>query len=154
MTLSPIFEFADRFVAEQSELDPCLATSRGIPGHDDRLTDYSPEGHESRANHMRLALTELGQLTPADEHDRLAKDFITERFETALLAFDAGEWQRTGGAARLAFPRLNRSVQDRRARPVNQCSRFQGASRMPTDSRVDSSQCHRVRLSAPARQAE
>ena len=66
MTLSPIFEFADRFVAEQSELDPCLATSRGIPGHDDRLTDYSPEGHESRAKHMRLALTELGQLTPAD----------------------------------------------------------------------------------------
>ncbi|HZY08847.1 MAG TPA: DUF885 domain-containing protein, partial [Ilumatobacteraceae bacterium] len=95
MTLSPIFEFADRFVAEQSELDPCLATSRGIPGHDDRLTDYSPEGHASRAKHMRLALTELGQLTPADEHDRLAKDFITERFETALLAFDAGEWQRT-----------------------------------------------------------
>ena len=95
MTLSPIFEFADRFVAEQSELDPCLATSRGIPGHDDRLTDYSPEGHESRANHMRLALTELGKLTPSDEHDRLAKDFITERFETALLAYDAGEWQRT-----------------------------------------------------------
>ena len=87
MTLSPIFEFADRFVAEQSELDPCLATSRGIPGHDDRLTDYSPEGHESRANHMRLALTELGKLTPSDEHDRLAKDFITERFETALLAY-------------------------------------------------------------------
>ena len=66
MALSPIFEFADRFVAEQSELDPCLATSRGIPGHDDMLTDFSPDGHEARANHVRLALTELGRLTPTD----------------------------------------------------------------------------------------
>src|SRR5436309_15577880 len=55
MALSPIFEFADRFVSEQSALDPCLATSRGIPGYDDVLTDFSPDGHESRANHTRLA---------------------------------------------------------------------------------------------------
>ena len=41
MALSPIFEFADRFVTEQSELDPCLATSRGIPGYDHLLTDFS-----------------------------------------------------------------------------------------------------------------
>ena len=95
MALSPIFEFADRFVAEQSALDPCLATARGIPGYDDMLTDFSPEGHESRAKHTRLALTELSQLTPTDDNDRLAKDFITERFETTLLSHDAGEWQRT-----------------------------------------------------------
>ena len=29
MSLSPIFEFADRYVDEQSALDPNLATSRG-----------------------------------------------------------------------------------------------------------------------------
>ena len=31
MALSPIFEFADRFVDEQSALDPCLATGTGHP---------------------------------------------------------------------------------------------------------------------------
>ena len=94
MALSPIFEFAERFVDEQSALDPCLATSRGIPGYDDQLTDYSPYGHGSRAAHMRLALIELGSLDPVDDNDRLAKDFITERFEASLLAHDTGEWQR------------------------------------------------------------
>ena len=94
MALSPIFEFADRFVDEQSALDPCLATSRGIPGYDDQLTDYSPHGQGARAEHMRLALTELDSLDPTDENDRLAKDFITERFETSLLSHDTGEWQR------------------------------------------------------------
>jgi uncharacterized protein (DUF885 family) len=95
MALSPIFEFADRFVAEQSALDPCLATARGIPGYDDQLTDYSPHGYEARSQHMRHALAELTALDPTDDHDRLAKDFITERFETSLLSHDTGEWQRT-----------------------------------------------------------
>jgi uncharacterized protein (DUF885 family) len=95
MALSPIFEFADRFVDEQSALDPCLATSRGIPGYDDVLTDFSPTGHAARADHMRNALVEVGKLKPEDDNDRLAKDFINERFETSLLSYDSGEWQRT-----------------------------------------------------------
>ncbi|MEP7111946.1 MAG: DUF885 domain-containing protein [Ilumatobacteraceae bacterium] len=94
MALSPIFEFADRFVADQAALDPCLATSRGIPGYDDRLTDYSPDGQALRVDHMRRALADLAALEPADDHDRLAKDFIAERFETTLLSDDSGEWQR------------------------------------------------------------
>jgi uncharacterized protein (DUF885 family) len=95
MALSPIFQFADRFVDEQSALDPCLATSRGIPGYDDVLTDYSPSGHAARADHMRVALAEVGTLKPADDNDRLAKEFINERFEASLLSHDVGEWQRT-----------------------------------------------------------
>jgi uncharacterized protein (DUF885 family) len=157
MTLSPIFEFADRFVAEQSELDPCLATSRGIPGHDDRLTDYSPEGHESRANHMRLALTELGQLTPADEHDRLAKDFITERFETALLAFDAGEWQRTVRAIaspsttlRSTFDLMSR---DGEAAWSNIAARLHGIPAALAGLRQTYEDGRRTRRVAPRRQA-
>jgi uncharacterized protein (DUF885 family) len=94
MAPSPIFEFADRFIDEQSALDPCLATARGIPGYDDQLTDYSPHGHDARAQHMRHALVELTALDPTDDNDRLAKDFITERFETSLLSHDTGEWQR------------------------------------------------------------
>ena len=95
MALSPIFEFADRFVTEQSELDPCLATSRGIPGYDHLLTDFSPHGHDARDEHTRRASIELAALAPADEHDRLARDFIVERFDVALLSHEVGEWKRT-----------------------------------------------------------
>jgi uncharacterized protein (DUF885 family) len=92
MPLSPIFEFADRFVDEQSALDPMLATSRGVPGFDHLLTDLSPEGFGARADHTRRALSELAQLPVTNDHDRLAKAFVTERFEATLAAHDAGEW--------------------------------------------------------------
>ena len=54
MTLSPVFAFADRFVDEQSALDPNLATSRGVAGFDHLLTDLSPAGYEARAAHLRV----------------------------------------------------------------------------------------------------
>ena len=95
MALSPIFEFADQFVSAQAELDPCLATSRGIPGYDDVLTDFSPNGEMTRATHMHGALAVLATLEAGDDNDRLAKDFIAERFEAALQSFEAGEWQRS-----------------------------------------------------------
>ena len=94
MALSPIFDLADRVVTEQAALDPCLATGRGIPGYDDQLTDFSPAGYEQRADHVRSTLAELAHLSPTDDHDRLAKAFITERLETTLLSHDAGEWKR------------------------------------------------------------
>jgi len=95
MALSPIFEFADQFIDQQAALDPCLATSRGIPGYDHLLTDFSPGGHNTRADHTRAALTKLAALPETDDNDRLAKDFIIERLATILLAHDAGEWKRT-----------------------------------------------------------
>jgi uncharacterized protein (DUF885 family) len=94
MALSPIFEFADRFVDEQAALDPCLATGVGIAGHDHLLTDFSPAGHEARTEQTRRALAELVTLASTNDHDRLAGDYITERFEASLLFDDAGEWQR------------------------------------------------------------
>ena len=98
MALSPIFEFAHRFVDEQAELDPCLATEDGIPGHDDVLTDYSPEGYEARADLTRRGLAEVSALPERDDHDRLAKAFITERLDATMLLHDIREWQRTLGA--------------------------------------------------------
>ena len=84
MGLSPIFEFADQLVNENAALDPCLATDDGIEGFDDRLTDYSPSGHEARLDHTRRALAGLADLASTSDDDRLAKDFITERLETSL----------------------------------------------------------------------
>ena len=101
-SLSPIFEFADRFVDEQSALNPNLATGRGIPGFDHLLTDLSPFGYEERNAHLRNALTELHGLPVTNDDDRRARDFITERFETSLAEFDAGNWLRAISA--IAWP--------------------------------------------------
>jgi uncharacterized protein (DUF885 family) len=90
--LSPIFEFADRFVSEEAALDPCLATDVGIAGFDHLLTDYSPAGHAERVDHTRNALATLATLPVTNDDDRLANDFITERLETALLSHESGEW--------------------------------------------------------------
>lgn len=95
MSLSPIFEFADRYVDEQSALDPNLATGRGTPGFDHLLTDLSPAGYEARATHLRESLTALSALPVTNDDDRRAKDFITERFTTSLAAHDAGNWMRS-----------------------------------------------------------
>lgn len=93
MESTPIFELADRYVTESAALDPCAATSRGIPGYDHLLTDWSPDGAASRADHTRRTLDELRHLEPTCPNDRLAKDVITERLETSLAQYDAGEWQ-------------------------------------------------------------
>ena len=94
MSLSPIFEFADRFVTDQAALDPCMATEEGVGGYDHLLTDYSPEGQQARTDHVRDSLGELAELPVTNDDDRLAKDFITERLETSLLAIESGEWLR------------------------------------------------------------
>ena len=94
MPLSQIFEFAERFVDEQSALDPNLATGRGTPGFDHLLTDLSPEGYEARATHLRQSMAALTALPVTNDDDRRAKDFITERFSTSLAAHDAGNWMR------------------------------------------------------------
>jgi uncharacterized protein (DUF885 family) len=95
---SPIFSFADHFVDEQCALDPNLATSRGNPGFDHLLTDLSPAGYEARAEHTRRAVAELAALDETNDDDRRAKQFIMERFRSALAMHDAGNWMRAIGA--------------------------------------------------------
>ncbi len=44
-----IFELSDRYIVESAALDPMLASFWGIPGHDEEMTDYSPDGWASAA---------------------------------------------------------------------------------------------------------
>jgi uncharacterized protein (DUF885 family) len=92
--LSAIFEFADRYVADDAAFDPFSATYNGIAGYDHLLTDFSPAGYDQRAQRLRDALDQLAALEPANDDDRRAAEFITERFHAALLEHDAGAWQR------------------------------------------------------------
>ena len=47
---------ADRYLDTFAALDPCAATEMGITGHDDDITDYSPDGVAARVQAARSAL--------------------------------------------------------------------------------------------------
>jgi uncharacterized protein (DUF885 family) len=82
---------ADRYVDERCALDPMLATMLGVPGHEDRLPDHSPEGIEARAALDRDTLVALAALEPADDDERRGAAFMAERLGSALALVDAGE---------------------------------------------------------------
>jgi uncharacterized protein (DUF885 family) len=85
-----INEIADRYVDEWAPLDPIGATNVGIAGHDDRLTDLSPEGYAALADLNRRTLAQLSLVAPTDERERVAKDAMHERLGASLEMYDAG----------------------------------------------------------------
>ncbi|GAA1748622.1 DUF885 domain-containing protein [Luedemannella helvata] len=84
-------EIADSYVDDWAALDPVGATSVGIAGYDDRLTDLSPGGFAALAELDRRTLAELSSVEPADERERVAKEAMEERLGLALARYDAGE---------------------------------------------------------------
>jgi uncharacterized protein (DUF885 family) len=89
--VSAVFGLADRYVDDVAALDPIAATYMGVAGHDDRLTDFSPEGTEERAALDRQALVDLAMAERRNHDDELAAAFQTERLGTALALVDADE---------------------------------------------------------------
>lgn len=90
-----VHQLSDQYVDDYARLDPITATVVGVLGHDDRLTDYSPEGHQARAELRSTALRAIGAAEPADESERVAQAVFLERIgveaeldETGLLAAD------------------------------------------------------------------
>jgi uncharacterized protein (DUF885 family) len=88
---SPVRELASRYVDRSSALDPILATSRGVIGHDAEMTDYSPDGQAARTAHDRETLAELARLRPLTAPDRIAVDVMRERLQVAVDQDEAGE---------------------------------------------------------------
>lgn len=89
--LSPIFALADRYIDRSAALDPILATSLGVIGYDDRMTDYSTAGIEERAALDRQTLVELASLGRLGRDDELAAAYLAERLGTSLALVDADE---------------------------------------------------------------
>lgn len=81
---------AERYLDHYAALDPCAATQLGILGHDDELTDYSPDGVTARAEAARAALTELDTVEPVDDADRVTVAAMRERLGIAIELHDAG----------------------------------------------------------------
>ena len=83
-------EISDRFVDELAELDPIAATYLGVPGGEDELTDYSPDGHRARAELARRALEAVRRAEPADESERIARAVFVERVGLDVELHEAG----------------------------------------------------------------
>ena len=89
--MGSIDDIADRYVEQWAPLDPIGATFVGVAGHDNRLTDLSPDGFAALADLDRRALAALAAETPADETERVAKEAMQERLGLALERFEAGD---------------------------------------------------------------
>ena len=85
----PIDLIADTFVEDYCVLDPVTATFLGVPGHDHRLTDYSPDGYAAREALTRHAYEAARETTPTDEREQVAKEAFLERLGLELEMYDA-----------------------------------------------------------------
>jgi uncharacterized protein (DUF885 family) len=81
---------SETFVEEYAALDPITATYLGIAGHDDRLTDLSPDGFAARESLARSALAAATAATPIDEREAVARDAFLERIGLEVDRVDAG----------------------------------------------------------------
>jgi uncharacterized protein (DUF885 family) len=91
---SAVYRLADRYVEERAALDPIFATSRGIAGHDDSLTDFSPEGQEALYELARFYWRQMSQLRGGGElcnADRVAAEVMLERLGVEIDQYEAGE---------------------------------------------------------------
>ncbi len=86
-----IDRIADTFVTRTAELNPLLATSAGIAGYDDQMTDLSPQGFADRATASRNVLAELDHATPADDVDRVTVAAMRERIGVELELHEHAE---------------------------------------------------------------
>ncbi|QIX25916.1 DUF885 domain-containing protein [Nocardioides sp. JQ2195] len=86
----PVDALADRFVEEYAALDPISATYLGIAGHDDALTDLSPDGFAAREQLTRTALADATSASPSDEREAVARDAFLERLGLDVEMVDAG----------------------------------------------------------------
>ncbi|MFJ5666493.1 DUF885 domain-containing protein [Micromonospora chalcea] len=81
-----IDEFTDGLLEEVTRLDPCAAVVEAGEQDVDGLTDYSPEGHQARADLAARALRRIGTLPETPLHAHLA-----ERLRTRIAFHEAGE---------------------------------------------------------------
>ncbi|OLP02509.1 hypothetical protein BVU76_09975 [Mycolicibacterium porcinum] len=81
---------AERYLDTYAHLDPCAATELGITGHDDEVTDYSPQGVTARAEAARATLAELDGIEPADDVDVVTVAALRERLGAIIDVHDAG----------------------------------------------------------------
>lgn len=91
---SPVHRIADDHIERLATLDPLAATRMGVPGHDHRMPDLSPDGPAALDELSRRTLAELAAAPIESDRDRVAKALMDDRLGVATERFDAREHQR------------------------------------------------------------
>ncbi len=91
---SDIFELSDQYIVASAALDPLMATFWGVPGHDDEMTDFSPEGWARKLELQQQTCRKLAEVEPHSRDDRIAIDVMRERVELERDLIESGEYHR------------------------------------------------------------
>ncbi len=89
--MAGVREVADTYIEQMAALDPVAATAWGVPGHDDRLPDLSPDGIAARAELQQRSLAALSGSPLESESDRTAAEVMEERLRADLDRHEAGD---------------------------------------------------------------
>jgi uncharacterized protein (DUF885 family) len=92
---SELFAFADAYIERSAALNPLAATSYGLDGYDDQLTDFSLAHAGETVDFLRSSLSSLDALIPIDDIDRIGKQVMVERLSASLALEESGESRRT-----------------------------------------------------------
>ncbi|MCU1614261.1 MAG: uncharacterized protein JWO98_1801 [Frankiales bacterium] len=87
---SDLDRLTDRVVEDVAASQPVLATYIGVPGHDDRWPDLSPDGIRGHAELLRSTRAQAARITPVDGREVLARSAMIERIGAQLDRYDAG----------------------------------------------------------------
>jgi hypothetical protein len=84
---SELDQLADRFVEDYAASQPTVATYIGVPGHDDRWPDLTPDGHGAHAQLLTAAIGMAGRIEPVDRRDEVARSALLERLGAELARY-------------------------------------------------------------------
>jgi uncharacterized protein (DUF885 family) len=88
--VTEVFRLADSYVDQLCAIDPFTATALGVPGHDDEVTDFSPDGVDARVDLEREILRALDGTAVENDADRIAAAVMRDRLHSALDGYEAG----------------------------------------------------------------
>ena len=98
---SQIDALANQYVKDVLALDPEMATSMGLPGHETEYGDYSPAGVQAKDELNRRLLADLDSAEPQDDVDRVTVAAMRERIglEREIVATGRTELNNIASAA-------------------------------------------------------
>jgi uncharacterized protein (DUF885 family) len=86
-----MFALAHDYIERVAAENPLGATMLGVPGHDAKMSDYSPDGAAAAAALSRETLAAARAVAVTNEPDRIARDNLVDILELDLERYDSGE---------------------------------------------------------------
>ncbi len=87
---SAVDALAEEYFTASVALSPVLATSLGVDGRHDEYDDFSPAGHQARADLRRATLSGLADTPARDDVDAVTLDAMRERLGLEEETYAAG----------------------------------------------------------------